>query len=113
MKAILDICKWETCKVVEDKNHVMVSFAIGVLTAHLRNGSLHYEITVVIHFRVDDEQIICCTEVSLYAVSFQIVTTIESTFAIWWRMNLKQRLGCNGFVDRREKCRNSDDWWEG
>lgn len=74
-------------RVVEDMNHVTFSFPIEVLTGHLRNGSLHYEITVVIHFRDDDEQIISFTEVSLYAVSFQILTTIESTFAIWWRMN--------------------------
>lgn len=82
-----------------------------MLTAHFRNSSLHYEITVVRNFRVDvDDQIISFTEVSLYAVSFQILTTIESTFAIRWRMNLRQRLGCDGFVDRREKCRNSDEW---
>lgn len=82
-----------------------------MLTAHFRNGSLHYEITVVRNFRGDvDDRIISFTEVSLYAVSFQILTTIESTFAIWWRMNLRQRLGCGGFVDRRDKCRNSDEW---
>lgn len=65
-----------------------------MLTAHFRNGSLHYEITVVRNFRGNvDDQIISFTEVSLYAVSFQILTTIESTFAIWWRTNLRQRLG--------------------
>lgn len=50
-------------RVVEDMNHVTFSFPIEVLTGHLRNGSLHYEITVVIHFRDGDERIISFTEV--------------------------------------------------